>query len=321
MKVILTALLINLLSFSITKATSWQEYKDKYLRENSYVVDPYNNNRVTSESQGYGLILALKFNDKETFDNIYRWTKQNMQRGDSLFSWHWNGKVIDSNNATDGDMMIAYALLMAYKKWSEDYYMKEFESINRSLKNLIVNIKLNDSIHSLILPAKYGFSNEKYEITLYPSYYIDFIIKEFSKIDREWIPAYNFLNEIYKIKNLTTQLIYSLIRKKIETKDYADMDLYRVILYSYIAKRNLSVLRDSLMEIDNFFKANSYIPIKFKYGDKNQDKESSPYCIYKAFYLLYTDEKYLQKYNSLKEVDKQNYFCDSLELLIEDLPR
>lgn len=316
MRFMSTFFLLILVLNSFATAISWQEYKNKYLREGSYIVDPYNNNRVTSESQGYGLILAVKFNDKETFDRIYKWTKRNLQREDNLFSWVWNRNIIDKNNATDGDLLISYALLIAYERWADESYLKEFQSINNSLKRLIVNISISNRIDSLLLPAIYGFSNEKYEITIYPSYYIDFILKKLATVDKEWMPVYKFIDRLYRTKNLTTQVVYSLTEKKMITKEFSDMDVYRVILYSYIAGRNLSIFKESFQEIDDFFKKNNYIPLKFIYGNLQQERDSSPFCVYKIFYLLYNDEKYIQKYYFLKETDKQNYFCDSLELLI-----
>lgn len=309
--------LTTFILFKNSKAISWDEYKQKYIRENSYIVDPYNNNRVTSESQGYGLILSVKYDDKETFDKIYRWTKRNLQREDRLFSWHWNSWLVDKNNATDGDLLIAYALLSAYKKWKNDTYYREFFEINSSLKKLIVNVLTNNSVQTILLPAVYGFSNEKYEITLYPSYYIDFVLKDIAKEDREWNQVYRFIDQIYGIKNLTTQIKYSLITKNFSPTDYADLDVYRVILYSYLAKRDLSALRDSFKEVDQFFKKNGYIPFTFNYYKQEQAKLESPFCVYRFFYILYRDEKYIERYKVLKELDKNNYFCDSLELLLE----
>lgn len=317
------SLLVIILMFSTgffwnTKAVSWQEYKEKYLKEEGYIIDPYNENRVTSESQGYGLILAVKNNDRQTFDKIYKWTKKNMQREDKLFSWHWNGGIVDKNNATDGDLLISYGLLLAYKKWKDSYYQREFSEINSSLKRLTVNILTGNCIKSLLLPAAYGFSNEKYELIIYPSYYIDFALKELSREDRDWNQVYKFIEKIYSVKNLSTQLKFSLINKEIVPLDYSDMDVYRVILYSYIAGRDLSVLKDSFKEIDNFFKDRGYIPIRFNYGQQSQRRDESPFCVYRMFYILYKDGKYLERYRELKEVDKKNYFCDSLELLLEE---
>ncbi|MEZ0323267.1 MAG: glycosyl hydrolase family 8 [Hydrogenothermaceae bacterium] len=300
----------------INSSINWQEYKQKYLKENSYIIDPYNN-RVTSEAQGYGMILALKYNDKEVFDSIYKWTKINLQRQDNLFSWLWNGSVVDKNNATDGDLLIAYGLFKAYKKWKEDYYLQEFNTLNNSLKKLIVNIKIKNDIDTLLLPAVYGFSNEKYEITLFPSYYIEFILKEFSENDKDWKDVYRSLDKIYRLKNISTNIRYPLIEKKFFTSGTSDLDVYRIIAYSYLTGKLNINLKSSFEEIDKFFKKNGYIPFTFKYNSDKQEQRESPFCVYKFFYLLYKDNKYLQKYKDLVKTDKNNYFCDSFELLLE----
>lgn len=301
-----------------SRAISWQEYKNKYIRNSGYIIDPYNQNRVTSEAQGYGLILSVKNNDKETFDRIYNWTKKNLQRDDKLFSWCWNGRVIDTNNATDGDLLISYALLIAYKKWGDKFYYREFNDINKALKKTTVFILSDNSIHPLLLPAVYGFSNERYEIKIFPSYYIEFALKELSNEDQHWQKLYDFVNQIYSLKNLSTQIVYSLLNKNFSTTPDVDMDVYRVIIYSHLAKGNLQKLREAFKEIDKFFQKKGYIPLKFNYDKQEQDKEESPFCVYRMFYILYEDEKYIKRYKDLKEIDKTNYFCDSLELLLEE---
>lgn len=298
---------------------SWEVYKSKYLKEYSYIVDPYNNNRVTSESQGYGLLIAIINNDKKTFDSIYNWSKKNIQRTDYLFSWHWEGTVRDKNNASDGDLIIAYSLLKAYQKWKDEYYLREFEMLNRSLKRLIVNVVIGRDIYALFLPAIYGFSNEKYEITIYPSYYIEFILKDLSRIDKDWEGVYRTIKSIYNQKNLTTTIRFSLVEKTFFRNRYADLDVFRVILYSYNSKETLESLKLSFVEIDSFFRRNGYIPLSYDYELKEQDKMESPFCVYYFFYILYKDERYLEKYNKLLEIDKNNYFCDSLMLILEGI--
>ncbi|MCX7738240.1 MAG: glycosyl hydrolase family 8 [Hydrogenothermaceae bacterium] len=326
MRLIVTLLVLVLLSKSEIFAMgegkiklSWELYKAKYLKEKSYIVDPYNNNRVTSEAQGYGLIIALINNDKSVFDSLYNWSKKNLQREDNLFSWHWNNVVVDKNNASDGDLLIAYALLRAYWKWGDKYYLKEFESVNSSLKRLIVKIVKSKDTFALFLPAVYGFSNERYEITLYPSYYINFIIKEMSKVDRDWEDVYKSMITIYSKKGLSTTVKFSLLDKAFISNSFADIDLYRVIIYSFKDSDVLEIFKDVFKEVDLFFKQNGYIPFSYRYDTKEQEKREAPFCVYFSFYTLYKDEMYLEKYRKLLEVDSNNYFCDSLMLILEGL--
>ncbi len=78
---------------------------------------------TVSESQAYGLIMAVGMDDKVTFDQIWNWTESSLQRKTGTFSWIWiDGKVIDQNVATDADQDIAYALILAYEKWGDERY-------------------------------------------------------------------------------------------------------------------------------------------------------------------------------------------------------
>jgi len=120
----------------------WLRFKKNFYRNGS-VVDPMNGNRVTSEAEGYTLYLAVKFNDRKAFDETLKWIIGNlMVRDDSLLAWVYrDGKVVDKNNASDGDIFTAYALLLAYEKWKEPFY-----------KNLA--LRMIDDIKKLIIPLK-----------------------------------------------------------------------------------------------------------------------------------------------------------------------
>jgi Endoglucanase Y len=132
---IVASLLFGLFSVK-AQELSWQEYKNKYFKNDSFIIDPYNNNRVTSESQGYGMVLAVIYDDKDTFYKLWIWTKLNMLREDYLFSWQYNNAVVDKNNATDGDLLIAYALRLAYLKWKNEEYLEDYNKIKNSVKRL-----------------------------------------------------------------------------------------------------------------------------------------------------------------------------------------
>lgn len=82
-----------------------------------------------SEAQGYGMLITVYMagydkNAKKFFDGMYRFYKANTcKRGKYLMSWQQgdNGKkIVDlsgGSSATDGDLDIAYALLLADKQW------------------------------------------------------------------------------------------------------------------------------------------------------------------------------------------------------------
>jgi len=307
--------IIILLFFSLLFADSFNDFKTKFIKYNSYTIDPYNNNRVTSESQGYTLYLCVKNNNQQLFDSIWKWTKAHMQRKDNLFSWEYNKKIIDKNNATDGDLFISYSLLLAYEKWGNKQYLKNFKLISREIKKLFLPIFWNKSLNILLFPGKYGFLKDNV-LQIYPSYYIPFIFKKFSRYDEFYKNVYLFTKSLYKTKDLTTKLYYDLINKVYYQGKFFNMNVYRLIPYAKIDNENLDYLKRTFFEVNNFFNKNGFIPLTLYVNGKYKGK--SPYCIYKWFYFVYKNAKYLKKFNILKKYDKRNYFCEALDLMLKE---
>src|SRR3989344_1829471 len=98
---------------------SWQSFRrETLLREE--IVDQIKKNHIksgqliaddkttSSESQSYGMLVAVFADDQELFDEIWKWTEKNLQvREDKLFAWKWaDGKIVDMNSATDADQDI-----------------------------------------------------------------------------------------------------------------------------------------------------------------------------------------------------------------------
>ena len=174
----------------------WEEYKSKFINEDGRVIDFYNKHTSHSEGQSYGMALAVKFDEKDLFDKLWKWTRDNLGvRGDNLFAWKWgekkNGKwgVIDYNNATDGDVLLALTLLDAERKWPGNRY-KDYALV--IIKSLRENLTINWDGYTLLLPGDYGFVNND-TITLNPSYFIFSAYREFEKVDESL-----FWKNVYK---------------------------------------------------------------------------------------------------------------------------
>jgi len=81
--------------------------------------------QCVSEGQGYGMIITVlmagyDIDAKLTYDELFRYYKSHpSKRGKHLMAWaqYTNGKNLDATSATDGDMDIAYSLLLADKQW------------------------------------------------------------------------------------------------------------------------------------------------------------------------------------------------------------
>ena len=106
---------------SIT-SDEWTAYKDKFIEPSGRIVDTANSNISHSEGQGYGLLLAYLAENRGDFDTIWAFTRAEMLlRDDGLAVWKWDPAVTphvtDTNNATDGDLLIAYAVALAGRDW------------------------------------------------------------------------------------------------------------------------------------------------------------------------------------------------------------
>ena len=106
----------------------WEAWKSAYLRNDGRVVDVLQNNASHSEGQGYGAVLATEFNDREAFTRIVDWAETNLSiRGDSLLAWRYlpgeTNPVPDLNNASDGDLFFAWAMVRAARKFNERSYL------------------------------------------------------------------------------------------------------------------------------------------------------------------------------------------------------
>ncbi len=106
---------------------AWQAYKQRFITSTGRVIDTANGQISHSEGQGYGMLLAVAANDRGTFDRLWNWTRANlMVRDDQLIAWRWTPgqrpPITDMNNATDGDILIAWALAEAAELWGDVSY-------------------------------------------------------------------------------------------------------------------------------------------------------------------------------------------------------
>ncbi|WP_162409769.1 glycosyl hydrolase family 8 [Acuticoccus sediminis] len=140
----------------------WASYKAAFVAGDGRVVDVENGGISHSEGQGYGLILAVHADDRETFDRIWRFTRRELQvRGDdALLAWRYlpdqSPHVTDRNNATDGDVLVAYALLRGAARWQAPEYAVAADRIVRDIGRKLIAWEGGEPI---LKPAAYGFDS------------------------------------------------------------------------------------------------------------------------------------------------------------------
>lgn len=94
--------------------------------------DTADNRTAISEAQGYGLYITvlasqkgLDTHNESQFDSLYEYYMTHRSKTSQLMSWYQkyntHNKLVenDDNNATDGDMYIAYALILAANQYPD----------------------------------------------------------------------------------------------------------------------------------------------------------------------------------------------------------
>jgi endoglucanase len=180
--------LLLFLLISTSLHADWAEYKHRFIQKDGRVIDKSNQHITHSEAIGYTLYFAYIYHDDETFERVYTWYKTHLPKNtNGLISWKWgkdksgNWRILDKNNASDGDLWIAYDLLLMAERKHDLSLQKEARLLIEAIKSHLV-IEYQNRL--FLLPAKDGYLKQKH-ITVNLSYYIFTIFEKFKKIDPE----------------------------------------------------------------------------------------------------------------------------------------
>ncbi len=157
-------------------ADEWAAYKDSFVDTDGRVIDDANGNISHSEGQGYGLLLAWYSGNRAEFELIWSFTRDSLLlRDDGLAVWKWDPAqsppVSDPNNASDGDLLIAYALSLAGTGWNEP----KFTSAARRIAGALARTSLFEHDGRVLLrPGISGFGAGEQEDgpVVNPSYWV-----------------------------------------------------------------------------------------------------------------------------------------------------
>ena len=128
------------------------------------------------------MLLATYFNDPANFELMRNWTETTLRHSsDHLHAWVFKPydarSVIDDNNATDGDIYIAWALLRAGAEWHKASYTQAGIDIVRDILTVCV---VDYHGMKLLLPGAKGFDRDNdYVVNL--SYYAFDALRAFSR--------------------------------------------------------------------------------------------------------------------------------------------
>jgi endo-1,4-beta-D-glucanase Y len=141
----------------------WQPWRDRFMTADGRIVDDANKNISHSEGQGYGLLLAVLAQDRAAFARIWGFTRRELLlRDDGLAVWRWdpaaNPHVADVNNASDGDILIAYALALAGESWNSPELTTAAQELAKAIGRVLVK-RVGD--RTLLMPAAKGFAADE----------------------------------------------------------------------------------------------------------------------------------------------------------------
>lgn len=151
------------------------QWKKSYIKtdctSNGYYVwfEKKDQKQCVSEGQGYGMVITALMAGadptvKETYDGLYRYYHIHpSDKSKYLMAWAQDHhcRDIDKSSATDGDMDIAYSLLLADKQWGSKgsiNYLKEA----KAMINAIMLYEINPKTYSVLLSDAVEYDSRDY---------------------------------------------------------------------------------------------------------------------------------------------------------------
>lgn len=168
----------------------WVAFKRRYLAPDGRVIDTGNAGISHSEGQSYGMLVAVWMDDRPAFEAMWRWTNRRLRRPrDNLYAWrydpHARVRVNDMNNATDGDLVLAWALYRGALRWGEAEMAEAAFAIARDMLTLCTTTYVDRQV---LLPGAAGFRRADH-IVLNSSYYAFSAFRSLSRLvpDDRWV--------------------------------------------------------------------------------------------------------------------------------------
>jgi endo-1,4-beta-D-glucanase Y len=165
----------NAAAYNGALAQAYATWTTNFVRSNT-VIAPEQSNVVTSESMGYGMLIAAAMGDKAAFDKFWGYVQGKLSGG--LMTW----KEGQSGSASDGDLDIAYALLVANLQWPSGGYKSPADAMagNIASKDIVSNVVRGGS----------SFQNSNFNA----SYFIPVAMRKLAGLSGAIATNYGFVN-------------------------------------------------------------------------------------------------------------------------------
>ena len=311
----------------------WEQYKANFIQSDGRVIDRQQRAVSHSESQGYGLLLSMLNDDRVMFETIMRWTNNNLQaRRDNLLPWAWGKRhtgqweIIDYNNATDGDVLVAFALIRAAARWDVPAYRLQGVRIAEAVRGFLSE---EFEGRSYLLPAYSGFQKDS-ELVLNPSYQIFAAYRLFAQADNKlfWDKIHRdslFLLKAATFGNMKLPTDWVVLRKT-ETVPWEERaplfgnEAIRTMLY--LSWEENARFPEGLMKLLAFYQQKGYLPahVDLKKNEVSPDEASAGFYAVIARAAGKTGRDGLSRQLWSKALarsahERENYYSMSLFLL------
>ncbi|MBM1142707.1 Minor endoglucanase Y [Alcanivorax sp. ALC70] len=162
----------------------WRAYQDRFITREGRVVDTGNGNISHTEGQGWGMLMAVYFDDEDRFQDLYRWTDDHLHRKvDNLYTWRFepgaDPATVDRNNASDGDLLVAWALELAGRKWKVPRYVAASNDTRNAIRRYLL---AEYGGYLVLLPGREGFRKDGY-VQLNLSYWVMPALDYFARLE------------------------------------------------------------------------------------------------------------------------------------------
>lgn len=121
--------------------SDYQTLKQRFVVKcnDTYRVKYEDATQTRGEAIGFVMILAAYMGDRELFDGLYEFYKmKTTSQAKGMMAWNVTCEgIVDPGSATDIDIDVAFALVVAYDQW-EGIYLEEAEKIIKILETYMI---------------------------------------------------------------------------------------------------------------------------------------------------------------------------------------
>ncbi|MGZ4665119.1 MAG: glycosyl hydrolase family 8 [Frankiaceae bacterium] len=156
-----------------------RKFLQDYVQPNGEVVRFDQGGDTVSEGQSYALLLSLAAGDQTTFDRVWGWSGTHLQRRDGLLAWQYSGgRVVDPQPASDADLLTAWALDLAARRFGAPAYERDSQRV----RNGILAAEVTSSV---MVAGPWAVQ----KMTVNPSYWTPAAMDRFARVDSRWAPV------------------------------------------------------------------------------------------------------------------------------------